>query len=176
MLIGIDAALAARGSITPVAIPDRVRNNAVIARVLLTGGDDVRIASLRLEPPLVRVDLWSPDCWREQTANRRRRRSELGAICDTVRESADGLPTIVGGDFNAPPGDAVFAVLKPELHDAFAEAGRGWGNTIINAASFFRIDQIWLSPHFRAVDVYARTTKHSDHRMVVCDVELCNGR
>jgi hypothetical protein len=62
-----------------------------------------------------------------------------------------------------------FRALAPR-HDAFGKAGRGWGNTILNSAPFLRIDQIWLSPELRAVDVYSQKTEHSDHRMVVCDV------
>lgn len=42
-----------------------------------------------------------------------------------------------------------------------------------SAAVTLRIDQIWLSPQWKAIDVYSLRTKHSDHRMVVCDVRLC---
>lgn len=170
VLVGVDASIVARGRLTPLTLPASVRSYAVFARLRLSNGVEVKVVSLRLDPPLVRVDLWSPDCWREQAENRRRRRNQLEAILSAVQQTLPEMPVIVGGDFNAPPRDAVLASLKPALHDAFAEAGRGWGNTILNAAPFFRIDQIWLSPRFRAVDVHAQKTTNSDHRMVVCDV------
>jgi vancomycin resistance protein VanJ len=169
VLSSVDASIVVRGTITPLSLPDSVTSNAVYARVRLTDGSEFQVASLRLETPSVRIDLWSPEAWREKTATRQRQRRQLETIAKAVLARADSVPYIVGGDFNAPPGDAVFETLAP-LHDAFAEAGRGWGNTILNSAPFLRIDEIWLSRQFRAVDVYSQKTEHSDHRMVVCDV------
>ena len=37
-----------------------------------------------------------------------------------------------------------------------------------------RVDQIWVSRHFRAESVTAQKTIHSDHRMVVCDLIVLN--
>ncbi len=79
---------------------------------------------------------------------------------------------IIGGDFNAPQGDAVFRLLGPRLHDTFPEGGRGWGNTITNGFPFLRIDQVWASGSIRADRVIARRTRHSDHRIVVCDLVI----
>ncbi|OYV78936.1 MAG: hypothetical protein B7Z73_19360, partial [Planctomycetia bacterium 21-64-5] len=142
VLSGVDASIVARGTIAALPLPDSVTSHAVIANVQLTDGTEMNVVSLRLEAPLVRIDLWSPECWREQTASRVRRRRQLEAIFGAIPTSSAGAPLIVGGDFNAPPGDAVFETLATPLHDAFAEAGRGWGNTIINAAPFLRINQI----------------------------------
>lgn len=169
VLSGVDASLVARGEITPLSIPTSVVSNAVRARIKIADKIEVEVVSLRLEPPLVRVDLWSPDCWREQAANRRRRRKQLEAIVAAIEPASSDFPLIVGGDFNAPPRDAVFDELRP-LHDAFGEAGRGWGNSIINSAPFLRIDQIWLSSQLHATGVYCSKTEHSDHRMLICDV------
>lgn len=173
VLVGIDASIVARGTIDAMPLRDSATMNAVHARVHLPDGPELEVVSLRLEAPMVRIDLWSPECWREQTANRRRRRKQLETVLSAVSTTNNHRPLIVGGDFNAPPGDAIFQLLSP-LHDAFSEAGRGWGNTIINAAPFLRIDQIWLSPQLQAVDVYSRKTEHSDHRMVVCDVAIAS--
>jgi vancomycin resistance protein VanJ len=171
VLSGVDASIVARGTIAPLPLPDSVTSNAVCARIRLSEGSEFTVVSLRLETPSVRIDLWSPECWREKTATRRRQRTQLATILDAVGTSSDNLPTIVGGDFNAPPGDAIFRELAP-LHDAFGEAGRGWGNTILNSAPFLRIDQIWISAQLRAVDACSRKTEYSDHRMVVCDLRL----
>ena len=61
-------------------------------------------------------------------------------------------------------------VLTPRMHDTFREGGRGWGDTVINEFPFLRIDQVWVSGAFQAVNVVARKTRRSDHRMVVCDL------
>ena len=56
---------------------------------------------------------------------------------------------ILGGDFNAPQGDAAFRPLAPRLRDAFRDGGQGWGNTITNDTPFLRIDQVWVSDEIR---------------------------
>ncbi|HET6882470.1 MAG TPA: endonuclease/exonuclease/phosphatase family protein [Pirellulales bacterium] len=168
-LWAVDASIIAKGEISRVRLPQSVASYALCARTTLTDYGEVEVVSLRLEPGLVRIDLWSPDCWHQQTANRQRRRRQLNAIAGSLQSP---LPLIVGGDFNAPPGDAVYDALQPQLRDAFSEAGRGWGNTIINELPFLRIDQVWHSSHWQACDVYSRRTEHSDHRMVICDVML----
>jgi endonuclease/exonuclease/phosphatase (EEP) superfamily protein YafD len=112
----------------------------VQARVFLKSGLEVEVFSLRLVPAVLRLDLWSPDCWREQTRNRRQRRVQLAAIGGRVASLPRHLPVILGGDFNAPQGDAAFRPLTPWLHDAFREGGRGWGDTITNESPFLRID------------------------------------
>ena len=82
-------------------------------------------------------------------------------------------PAIVGGDFNAPAGDAVFDLLKDAgFRDAFAEAGSGWPDTYPNAAPMLRIDHLWVNSPVRPVRAAAVKTVYSDHRMVVCDFFL----
>ena len=82
------------------------------------------------------------------------------------------MPVICGGDFNAMQGDPVAATMAPRLRDSFAEAGKGWGNTIVNDMPGLRIDQIWVSAQFKATTLFAHKTVDSDHRMVICDLIL----
>jgi vancomycin resistance protein VanJ len=171
-LAGPDGSILVRGRLTPRPLPPLLRSYFVQAHVRLTTGIEVEVFSLRLAPALVREDLWSPDCWREQTANRRGRRGQLRDIARQIDALPGGTPLIVGGDFNAPAGDAVFQLLQPRLRDAFREGGTGWANTIMNDLPVHRIDQVWTSDHFRAAAVVARPTRHSDHRLVVCDLVL----
>ncbi|GIV17009.1 MAG: hypothetical protein KatS3mg022_2444 [Armatimonadota bacterium] len=56
-------------------------------------------------------------------------------------------------------------MLEWRVSDSFRRAGTGWGNTITNPFAFHRTDQIRLSLNLRPV-------RHSDHRLVVCDVML----
>jgi vancomycin resistance protein VanJ len=170
VVYGVDASLVVRGRVVPVELPSTLRAYFVQARVTLPSGRDIEVIGTRLVPAVFRIDLWSPDCWREQAQNRRRRRGQLRVIAGRIE--AASAPVIVGGDFNAPQGDAVFRVLRPKLHDAFAEGGVGWGNTILNGVPVLRIDQVWVSKSLRASRVVARGTRNSDHRMVICDLSL----
>jgi endonuclease/exonuclease/phosphatase (EEP) superfamily protein YafD len=165
-----DASIVARGKLAAQPLSSGAAGNAVRARWVLDKQTELDVVSLRLEPALVRADLWSPDCWQAQTANRRKRLGQLQAIVREIQRRPSQTPLLIGGDFNAPPGDAVFRLLKPLCRDAFAAAGRGWGNTITNDFPFLRIDQVWLGDELTPVDVVAVKTKNSDHRVVVCDL------
>jgi endonuclease/exonuclease/phosphatase (EEP) superfamily protein YafD len=146
--------------------------DAVTIEVEMLSGRAIKLMSLRLMPPLFRMDLYSRDCYVAQTEDRRRRREQLAEVYARIAATPDNIPLIMGGDFNAPQGDAIFRQLQPRLHDTFGEAGVGWGNTIINDFPLLRIDQIWASRQFRAKYVRAIKTVNSDHRLVVCDLML----
>ena len=169
---GGDVAVLARGSVQ-VHYASRAAFGAFMhCTVQLDDGRIIDVICLRLSPPAVRFDLWSPDCWRSQAAHRRRQRTELAAALAQLSEIRPDRPVIIAGDFNAPAGDAIFALLGPRLKDAFRDAGRGWGNTITSEYPFHRIDQIWTSVHLTPVDCRARPTIHTDHRMVVAELRL----
>ena len=159
------------GRILEHGVPAGAPGDAVWARVQLPSGMELLVVSLRLEPCLVRCDLWSPDCWNSQRANRQLRRSQIAAILSELPEAAN-VPILVGGDFNAPADDAIFREFPGEFHDAFRQAGRGWGDTILNQVPLQRIDQIWIGPGLQAMNAGAMRTKSSDHRLVWADVQL----
>ncbi len=131
-----DASIVADGELEMLPVHDPRDSHASYARVRLPSGVEVALVSLRLEPALVRLDFWSPECWRSQTDNRRTRRGQLRAIAAKIAAIPPDLPLVLGGDFNAPAGDAVFRELAPRLRDAFLEAGVGWGNSIVNEFPF----------------------------------------
>ncbi len=167
-----DAVIIARGRLAPP--PGDLAPHLVQARFRSPTGVEADLFSLRLTPPILRADLWSPDAWRAHRANRRLRREQMQEIAAAIAALPPDAAIILGGDFNAPAGDAVVRLLHPRLHDAFRQGGRGWGNTALNDLPVLRFDQIWLSSGLRAARVRARKTRHSDHRMVVCDVLLTN--
>jgi endonuclease/exonuclease/phosphatase (EEP) superfamily protein YafD len=169
-LVGPDASLIARGSLAPAPLAPGLRATFVQARVRFACGIVAEVISLRLTPAIVRLDFWSPDCWREQTDNRRVRREQLRAVAARVAAQPPDTPLIVGGDFNAPAGDAIFRLFRPRLRDTFRESGLGWGDTILNEIPLQRIDQVWTSAPFHCTAVVARRTRASDHRMVICDL------
>ena len=170
VVCGPDASIIARGQVTPIVTPASQRGDCVQARVRLPSGVEIVVISLRLLPVEFRLDLWTPDCWQTYAANRRRRCGQLAVIAAEFEALPRAASLIVGGDFNAPPGDPVFAPLRPRLVDVFRSAGTGWGNTMLNDWPVSRIDQIWASWRFRVLTAHAQATQNSDHRMVICNL------
>lgn len=161
---GFDCAIIARCPLTLSRKHDPYYASAVVQ----LGPVPVLVTSLRLVPPETRSDLWNPDAWRAYIENRQQRMRQLTALMGSVREHAG--PQAIGGDFNAPGGDAVFSLLQG-YQDTYATAGRGWGHTALNNIPFVRPDQIWVKA-LRPRSARAVKTVHSDHRMVVGDIEL----
>jgi endonuclease/exonuclease/phosphatase (EEP) superfamily protein YafD len=164
----MDGAIVVRGEASPV----EPRSPVFVTQthVRLQSGLEVEIVNVHLEAPVVRFDLSSGDVWRDHTVKRQVHRRQMEEIAARMASVPREMPLIVGGDFNEPAGDAVLAPLKTRLCDTFREAGLGWGNTVVNEFPVLRIDQVWVSDHFRVAAVAARRTQHSDHRMVICDL------
>lgn len=169
---GPDASILARGKVVPRALSREEQIFLTHAQVTLADGRQIEVMSLRLWPPTMRIDLWSPACWLEHAEVRRTQMQQLQYVARRLQSLPPNALIVVGGDFNMPPGEAPLKLLSRRLRDSFHIAGAGWGNTITNEHPFHRIDQIWLSPNLRPLRVRACRTQHSDHRMVVCDAQL----
>jgi len=169
---GVDTDIIARGTVTARPRRGLPPYAFVQARVRLTSGIEAEVFSAHFLPPVIRFDVWSPSCRREQTEKRRVHRQQMQEIAEVMAALPATMPIIIGGDFNVPGGDGVFRLLEPRLHDTFKEGGIGWGDTVLNDMPVSRFDQIWASKHLRAVAVVARETRYSDHRMVICDLVI----
>jgi hypothetical protein len=167
-LYGGDTSILAAGEIEPKT--PRRASHFVHAQVQLPTGFTADVISLRLAPPVFRMDFWRPGFWIDHRDKRRQHRRQIGELASHLGSVPVSSQLIVGGDFNSPPSDDALAALRPRLVDAFRQAGRGWGGTGTNAYPLFRVDQIWISNHLQASSVTARETVHSDHKMVVCDL------
>jgi len=172
VVMGLDTAIAARGRVEAQMLPREMQRFCAQARVHFSDGREMAVASLHLMTPPLRVDLWSPDCWKSQSQQRQIQREQLQSIGTRLAKISTTMPVIVGGDFNMPQGDAVLRLLQPRLQDSFRLGGLGWGDTITNEFPLLRIDQIWVSSAFTVRGVRAYHTRYSDHRMVVCDLIL----
>ena len=166
-----DASILTRGEVTRIDVSPEYRANFVHARVAV-GDATVDVISLRLLPSAFRFDLWSPRCWQAFRENRERRRRQLAIVADYLQTIPADRPVLLGGDFNATPGDAVFRLLRPRLRDSFAAAGRGWGATFESDWPALRIDQIWFSRQLRPIVVLAQSSQYTDHRIVVADIAM----
>lgn len=142
------------------------------AYVRLANGVELNVVSLHLKPPSACADLWNARCRQEQTGSRQRRRVQMQEIAQTLQSFSEETPLIIAGDFNAHGTDAIFRLFRPGLFDTFAQAGLGWGNTMLNDTPLLRFDQVWASHHFQALGVKAFSSLDSDHRYVVCDLRI----
>lgn len=167
---GVDGTVLARGKVAPITLPANMAVFATAARVK-TAKESFVAASFRLTTPPFRVDVWSPSAWQALAAHRSVQRAQLQALMNFLNTLPGDTSIIIGGDCNAPGGDAIFRVLRPRLTDAYREGGRGWCNTFQDGFPILRIDQLWYSRDWRAATLVVRHTPHSDHYLVVCDFE-----
>jgi vancomycin resistance protein VanJ len=103
------------------------------------------------------------------------RNTQLQRLLDDL--SRESLPYIVMGDFNTSDNDPFYTRLSAAMHDSFAEAGQGLGTTWPVAATrlnvpevlptLVRIDYVWHSDHFRAVEAFVGPRLGSDHLPLV---------
>lgn len=125
------------------------------------------LVSLRLSPPLMRFDIWSPNNWETYSSKRKERRESLEGILS--RET----PELVGGDFNVPAGDGALSPLKKlEFQDAFATAPRGSGNTAPSYLLLHRIDQLWCSSQYQVLQAFTTNIEGGDHKALVVDLKF----
>jgi endonuclease/exonuclease/phosphatase (EEP) superfamily protein YafD len=169
---GGDTAILARGRLQPRNADGT--SHFVHAVVELPNDLKMNVISVRLSPPVFRLDFWRPGFWRDHRDKRVKHRRQIQDVVDDVQSISSATPVIVGGDFNVPPNDGALAALRQRLYDTFQQAGRGWGATGTSRFPLFRVDQIWVSRDLRAESVVTRRTIHSDHRMVKKTTELLN--
>ena len=168
---GSNCGILARGRIN--GIITGWQPSSILATVEVRPGKFLEVACVHLQGAETDVQLWKREAFLHHYWNRKSRLSELTQLLGLQRLISRQNPAIIGGDFNAPAGDAVFDLLKAVgFRDAFAEAGSGWPDTYPNSAPMLRIDHLWVNARVSPVRAAAVKTLHSDHRMVVCDFLL----
>ena len=110
--------------------------------------------------------------WKQNVADRMEQAHHLAAGI-AVR----GRPTIVAGDFNAPPGSLVLRALEATgMRDAFDVAGLGYGYTYGHSLrpgiSFLRLDHILVSEELHVAGCFVGGKAASPHRPVIADISL----
>lgn len=167
-LFGGDVSILARGNLSP-RFADR-SSHFVHAVVELPKAEMIDVVSVRLSPPVPRIDFWSLGFWHDHCQKRIKHREQVQEIINHLQSVPTERHVIVGGDFNAPPSDDSLSRMRSRLSDSFLKAGSGWGATGTNTHPLFRVDQVWASDRLKPASVVAWKTQHSDHRMVVCDL------
>lgn len=89
----------------------------------------------------------------------------LGAALDADSTT----PLVLCGDFNTPPRGLFYRFLRSRLHDGFADAGNGLGQSFPARLPLLRIDYVWTRGA-TMTSIRVAPQGVSDHRMVVADV------
>jgi hypothetical protein len=160
---GVDATIVSRlGKLTP-----GYKSSAWTAALVNRPLPNLVVLSLRLSPPVFRLDYWNPECWRAYAENRRVHREELADISSWISGPITPPFAIVAGDFNWTPDREIGRLLGGRFHPL----SKGSGYTAVNDYPMARIDQIWVTEEFWGTSE-AITTRYSDHRMVVGKIWL----
>lgn len=104
--------------------------------------------------------------------------ADARAVLDAVR--ADPLPALVAGDFNAPHMGHIHDLIIRELGDAHAAAGAGFGfsfpgttrNPLSAGGPWMRIDYVFHSRHWQALNCTTEASRPSQHRAVAATLRL----
>lgn len=169
-----DRAIIARGEIRRIRA---VRQGGMLqARVKLTGGPALEVFCVHFISPARRKNILATEYLQEQARRRHVRMKEMEAVVEAAARIPYDVPLLIGGDFNAPHLDPVYRLLTARLTDTFAVAGTGWPNTVLNTYPIFRIDRIWTTSQLKPVSVTVHQTRHSDHRLVVCDLMVTSSK
>lgn len=165
-----DTAILVRGSLLDQTPSDV--NHFAHATARLASGREVDLVSLRLAPPVFRVDFWVAGFWTDHRDRRVEHREQIRQVVSQLEDRPKKRTAILGGDFNTTPIDLTLNELRAHAFDTFRAAGQGFGNTGTNQYPLFRVDQIWASRDIDAVSATARRSTHSDHRMVISELQL----
>ena len=120
--------------------------------------------------------LWFPSLYDDNERDR-----QIGVLSDHIRQ--DEGPVLVLCDCNMSDQSDAYRALDTALDDAFHERGWGMGFSSTRFMSthrvlplFARIDYVWHSEHFTALDAtVGATSGGSDHRPVVAELVLKPG-
>jgi endonuclease/exonuclease/phosphatase (EEP) superfamily protein YafD len=95
------------------------------------------------------------------------RRSQAEIIRSWIEEM-DGRILVVG-DFNTPPDSVIYSEFWSPFHNAFGEAGFGWGHTYFTHQAAVRIDHQLAGPGWQCRRVTVGPNVGSPHRPVIAD-------
>jgi len=144
------------------------------ATLHMPDGGSFHVVNVHLLSAATDLSLWRREVWTEHRINRAIRSNELNralAALHTGPNLSDPA-VILGGDFNAPPGDPIYRSLKNHFRDAHPAVGARWGNTYHRRFPILRIDRIHATRHFSAVRAGTGVAATSDHRFVIADFIL----
>ena len=140
----------------------------------LPNGREIEVVNVHLASAATDLRLWSKKARATHRLNRDLRKKELAIVLQVLEQTTNfpNTPAILGGDFNAGATDIVHRQITPAFDDAFAEVGRGWGNTFHRRFPILRIDHIYATRQLQPQSCGTAVSKNTDHRIVIADFLL----
>lgn len=140
----------------------------------LPNGQQMVVVNVHLTTAATDLRLWRKSAWTTHRNNRALRLHELSLTRKVLEKTTafPNVPTILGGDFNAPATDIVHRQLSGDFVDAFSAVGTGWGDTYQRRFPILRIDHLYATRQLLPLRCRVVASRHSDHRMVVADFLL----
>ncbi|MCA4783209.1 endonuclease/exonuclease/phosphatase family protein [Empedobacter stercoris] len=144
------------------------------------GTDTIRVINVYLEPmyidkTMVKDIIQSEDSKTAEISSRKvelklvkgmqKHQKQLEAIIPYIKSSRH--PVILGTDLNATPISYEYEKLKNYLHDSFIAVGKGDATTFHGFKFPIRIDYLFHSKEFTAIEANVIRKKFSDHYPVV---------
>jgi len=150
------------------------RERLHMATIEMPDGRTFKVVNVHLVSAATDLSLWRRDVWTGHRVNRAIRINELNRTMALLKSSTafPEAPAILGGDFNAPPGDPVYRLLGQQFIDVHPAVGTRWGNTYHRRFPILRIDRIHATRQFTPVRSGTHVARASDHRFVVADFVL----
>jgi len=99
-----------------------------------------------------------------------KRATQAEEIAQAIADSPH--PVVLCGDLNAVPQSYTYHQIAQHLVDGFRQAGKGFGTTYAGAIPALRIDYIFHSPVFRALDYQVAKEQFSEHYSVSAALQL----
>lgn len=145
-----------------------------MATIETPDGRAFKVVNVHLVSAATDLSLWRRGVWTNHRMNRAVRIDELDRIVALLKHKSKfpDAPAILGGDFNAPPGDPVYRFLQKHFADAHPSVGTRWGNTYHRRFPILRIDRIHATQQFTPARCGTHVARASDHRFVVADFVL----
>lgn len=173
----------------PILIHEGYESEETVARERIEiewGADRIAIYNVHLaipqrEPPHLTLPINNPFLNMLLKYDDGTRNQQADQLLINLEQEA--LPFVAAGDFNLSDNAVKYAALDAQLTDAFRESGFGMGATWPNAEiaglpafipPILRIDYVWYSDEFRAMDAQVGPPLGSDHLPVVTVLEWDN--
>jgi endonuclease/exonuclease/phosphatase family metal-dependent hydrolase len=99
----------------------------------------------------------------------KKRQQQTNKIVAAIQQSP--YPIILCGDFNDVPNSYAYSQIAQHLQNAYATTSFGLGGTYTKISSALRIDNIFYSSAFKAVQTTVVKKPYSDHYPIVTDLE-----
>jgi len=168
----VNCAVMSRFPVEDVSVRLLPRSRGHVVRISFAPGLTAMLVNVHMPPAALVAQIWPRRGWTRLEGQAELLRRQFMDLGEVARLWAGVTPVLVVGDFNAPGNyDAVRSGLDP-LRDTFLLAGHGWGKTFSAAIPASRIDMIYASQAFEAVDCRALPRGPSDHRAVIADLVL----